>query len=507
MYSIVATPVPSRHFRKSLQLAALENLLPDAEIEAVCREIGHAWRNRQLPPGPTVRSMVYRGLHPDHSIAAVLADLAALLGPDVPAPTDAAWCQARSRLPEAVLAELIFRRAMECRRRFGQACRWHDRWVFRIDGSTVSMPDTPSLAEAFGYSSGSHGASRFPIARMTFIELAGLNVIWNYRLDEYRCSEESQMYDMWHTLPAGSICLLDRKFCSFYNLAKLRQRQIGAVTPLHQGRDPWKLIHQGRPLGKNQWMVFLHIQPHMRKQYDDPSLPKSLAVRLIRANFRHGRKTKVLWLVTTLMNPMEYPEPEIAELYRSRWQIEPRIGSLKTTLEMNVLRSKSPQAVRREAAAIILGHNLVWMLIHESATTTDTPTENISFAGAVKVSWRSPNLCSMLPDVCAGNCTTRCCSRSHVRPTIIRSAVSNHAASDAILSDIRSYKNHAGKPDSSAYLRAIGEMTRRSEGDFDRSKYSRRPHATGCTGRSGAFSAEDFSLHSFRKKRQTGFVT
>ena len=130
--------------------------------------------------------------------------------------------------------ELIFRRAWECRRRFGEACRWHGRWVFRIDGSTVSMPDTPSLAEAFGHSSGSHGASRFPIARMTFIELAGLNVIWNYRLDDYRCSEESQLYDMWNTLPTGCICLLDRKFCSFYNLAKLRQRQIGVVTPLHQ---------------------------------------------------------------------------------------------------------------------------------------------------------------------------------------------------------------------------------------------------------------------------------
>jgi hypothetical protein len=52
---------------------------------------------------------------------------------------------------------------------------------------------------------------------------------------------------------------------------------------------------------------------------------------------------------------------------------------------MNVLRSQSPQAARREVAAIILGHNLVWMLIHESAEVTDTPAEDISFAGAVKV--------------------------------------------------------------------------------------------------------------------------
>jgi hypothetical protein len=363
----------------------MEHLLPDTEIEAICRGIGHRWRDRQLPPGPTVRSMVYRGLHPDHSIAAVLADLAATLGPDVSTPTDAAWCQARSRLPEAVMTELIFRRALECRRRFGQACRWHNRWVFRIDGSTLSMPDTPSLAEAFGYSSGSHGPSRFPIARVTFIELAGLNVIWNYRLDDYRCSEERQLYDMWHTLPTGSICLLDRKFCSFYNLAKLRQRRIGVVTPLHQWRDPHKLIRQGRPIGKNQWLVSLHIQPHTRKQYDDPSLPKVLLVRLIRVLFWRGTKLKTLWLVTTLMDPVEYPCDEVAQLYRTRWQIEPRIGALKTTLEMNVLRSKEPQAARREVASIILGHNLVWTLIHESAAATDTPAEDISFAGAVKV--------------------------------------------------------------------------------------------------------------------------
>ena len=52
---------------------------------------------------------------------------------------------------------------------------------------------------------------------------------------------------------------------------------------------------------------------------------------------------------------------------------------------MNVLRSKGPQAARLEVAAIILGHNLLWVLMHESATKTGTPVEDISFAGAVKV--------------------------------------------------------------------------------------------------------------------------
>jgi hypothetical protein len=235
MYRIVHYSKSHQHIRRSLQLAALGGLLPDEEIESVCRGLGYRWRRRLLPPGATVRSMVYRGLHPDHSIAGMLADLAATLGPDVAAPTDSAWCQARSRLPERVVMELIFRRAYECRRRFGRPHRWHGRQVFRIDGSTVSMPDEPALVRAFGYAKTRHGPSRFPVARITFIELAGLGVIWNYRLDKYTRSEERQLYNMWHVLPRGCICLLDRKFCSFYNLAKLRQRRVAVVTPLNPG--------------------------------------------------------------------------------------------------------------------------------------------------------------------------------------------------------------------------------------------------------------------------------
>ena len=424
MYRIVHSAESHQQIRCSLQLAALDKLLPDHEVEGLCRDIGHCWRKRKLPPGPTVRSMVFRGLHPDHSIASMLADLGGLLGPDVPAPTDAAWCQARSRLPEGVLTGLIFRRAVEGRRRFGRAYRWHGRWVFRADGSTVSMPDEPSLVEEFGYADTRHGRSRFPVARITFIELAGLKVIWDYRLDDYRCSEESQLYDLWHILPTGCICLLDRKFCSFYNLAKLRQRRIGVVTPLHQRRDPWRLIRLGRPLGKDEWLVPLNLAPQLRRRYHDASLPKRLWVRLIRVRFWRGQRRHTLWLVTTLIGPRKYPRAEVAELYRTRWGIETRIGSLKTTLEMNVLRSKSPAAVRREVASIILGHNVVWMLVHESSQATDTPAQDISFAGAVKT--------VLAFSFGLGHCTGAVRQRLHQRMLLHIARQTNHHPFDRV---------------------------------------------------------------------------
>ena len=85
-----------------------------------------------------------------------------------------------------------------------------------------------------------------------------------------------------------------------------------------------------------------------------------------------------------MLDPTKYSRRRIAQLYRRRWDIETRLGEIKTLLQANVLRSKTPGGIRRELAAILLGHNLVWWLIHLAAKRTDTPAEGISFAGAAK---------------------------------------------------------------------------------------------------------------------------
>lgn len=385
MSSIGHSPESHAGFPCPLPLAALAEHLSDEEIEQICRDLGHTWRDRQFPPGVTVRSCVHRALNGDHSIAAMLADLAALDDPSAESPTDSAWCQARSRMPLEVFCQLVGRKARTCRRRYGRPYEWNGRPVFVGDGSTISMPDEPELVAAFGYAPTRHGPSRFPIARITFIELAGLEVIWDYRIDEYRTSEDELFRQMWPSLPNGCICLLDKKFGSFYTLAKLRQRRIDVITLLHQRRDPKKLIAQGRRLGRNEWIVPLELAPHLRRRYDDPTLPRVLRVRLIRVHFRRGSRWHTLWVVTTLMDPVRYPRRDLAAGYRWRWAIEGRIGSLKTTLEMGVLRSKRVGTALREVASIVLGHNLAWMLIHEAAERSGTAAGDISFAGAVKV--------------------------------------------------------------------------------------------------------------------------
>ena len=372
-------------FGDRASLAALDRVLSNQEIDTICRQLGHTWRRRALSPAVTVKSMVYRGLHPDKSIATTLTDLAAASGdPKWHAPTDAAWCQARSRLPKNLWPTLIDTSAQRLIDIAGQRHRYHGRPVYIADGSSVSMPDTPSLVRAFGYADTRHGPSRFPVARLTAIVLSGVEAVVDYRLDHYRSCEDDHFHQMWHRLPSGCICLCDRRFCSFYNFAKLSARSIDLLTRLHSRRRPEWLIAAGQRLGPGEWLVNLNLAPHLRKRYVDPSLPEVLTVRLIRVRFTRGQQRRVLWLVTTLLDASQYTRHSLIALYRRRWGIETRIGSLKTTLKLNVLRSKTAANVRSEVAATVLAHNLVWTLIHQAVENTRVPADRVSFTGAVR---------------------------------------------------------------------------------------------------------------------------
>lgn len=372
-----------QQFCRSVQLASVQEVLTDQEIESVCRTLGYTWRDRIFPPSVTVRSMIFRSLHPNKSIRMMLKDLFALDDRLETVPAGASWCEARSRLPQELWMRLLERSTERLNSLAPKQGRYHGRPVYIGDGSTLSMPDEPELVEVFGYAPTKHGPSRFPVGRITFLTHAGSQAACVYRLGPYRTGENAQLHAMWHKIPSGAIFLCDRKFSSFYDLSKLVQRDIGVISELHQRRDPQKLIAAGRKIGRDEWIVPLELGPQLRKQYADPSLPEELPVRLIRVRYRRGKKRCEKWLVTTLLDRKRYSRSSIIRLYRRRWGIETRIGSLKTTLEMSVLRSKTVKGIEYEVAATVLAHNVVWTLIHQAAKQTDTPADRISFLGAI----------------------------------------------------------------------------------------------------------------------------
>ncbi len=134
-----------------------QELEAEAIIEA-CREAGHHGRERELGPVTTVRMFLLQILF--GNVACNFVPRWA--GKHV---TGSADCEARARLPLAVLQKLLTR----CTSRMAEAVRntglWLGHRLFLLDGSGFSMPDTAELQAHFGQSGNRAAGCGFPAGR------------------------------------------------------------------------------------------------------------------------------------------------------------------------------------------------------------------------------------------------------------------------------------------------------------------------------------------------------
>ena len=89
-------------------------------------------------------------------------------------------------------------------------------------------------------------------------------------------------------------------------------------------------------------------------------------------------------VVTTLVDADEYPPEQIAELYRRRWQAELHLRSIKTVIQMDHLRCKTPHRVRNEFFMHLLGYNLIRRAMALAAIQSASQPWQVSFKGALQ---------------------------------------------------------------------------------------------------------------------------
>jgi len=115
------------------------------------------------------------------------------------------------------------------------------------------------------------------------------------------------------------------------------------------------------------------------------SLPEFLTVRKIRVQVEQpGFRSRTIIVVTTLLDTEAYPKTDLAELYRSRWNNELDLRSLKRTMQMEILRCKTPELVRKEVWTHILAYNLIRTILAQAANKHDLEPRSISFKGAIQ---------------------------------------------------------------------------------------------------------------------------
>ena len=97
-----------------------------------------------------------------------------------------------------------------------------------------------------------------------------------------------------------------------------------------------------------------------------------------------GFRIRTLVVATTLLDANQFTKDDIAQLYRMRWNAELDLRSLKRTLQMDVLRCKTPELVRKEIWTHILAYNLIRTIMAQAATKHGIEPRTISFKGAIQ---------------------------------------------------------------------------------------------------------------------------
>ncbi len=122
------------------------DVLSEERVQALLAEEGVRFRRNVFTPMVTLWTFLGQVLNPDHSCREAVAHLIAFLigqGERPCAAGTGAYCEARQRLPERVLARLVRESGDQLHagvRSDGLSIA--GRPVYVVDGTTVSMPDT-----------------------------------------------------------------------------------------------------------------------------------------------------------------------------------------------------------------------------------------------------------------------------------------------------------------------------------------------------------------------------
>ena len=179
--------------------------------------------------------------------------------------------------------------------------------------------------------------------------------------------------------------LADRLMCAWTELVMLKQRDVDSVCRFtsHRKAD----FRRGKRLGKDDHLVTWQ-KPRKPRSIDRPTydtLPDSLTIRECRVRIAQpGFRVKVVVIATTLLDHIAYPPSELAKLYRARWNAELDLKSLKQTMQMDVLRCKTPELVRKELWTHILAYNLIRTILAQAAHKHHLEPRSLSFKGAIQ---------------------------------------------------------------------------------------------------------------------------
>jgi putative transposase len=310
------------------------------------------------------------------------------------------YCRARAKLPVAIIRRLTTQVADGCEKQVPGEWLWKGRHVHLVDGSTISMPDTPANQAEYPQPTTQEPGLGFPMARLVLLLSLATAMVKDMAMGPYAGKETGEtalLRELLERFKSGDIMLADRYFCSYFMMALLLERGVDLVTRLHQARTAD--FRRGRRLGPGDHLVEWQrpAKPEWMDQETYDRMPASIRVREVEVQVQQpGFRVDSFVVVTTLTDADQYSGDDLAELYHQRWLAELDIRTIKITLGLEVFRCKSPEMVRREFWTGLLAYNLIRQTMLQAAVQAGRSPRQLSFTAALQkiaASWNTILVC------------------------------------------------------------------------------------------------------------------
>src|SRR5262245_26251710 len=361
-------------------------VLTEPRIREALDEHGVTYRDRVFTPITTLWGFLSQVLSDDHScrdaVARIISHRAAS-GLKACSPNPASSCDGRARIPTVILRTLARRTARELQAGAADEWKWNGWSVFIADGSHVSMPDTPENQAAYPQPVVQQPGIGFPVARVTVLLSLATGACHDLAIAPYAgkgTGETTLLRAMYDSLSPGDVVLADALFANYFLACELRERGIELVARVQAERVGSRVV-EARPDGD----VILWRRPNKPRGMTGQQYrryPKELLMRQVTVDARDRENRAEVFKVATTILEASIDGGQIGALYEQRWSGEVDIRSIKSTMQMDVLRCRTPEMIHKEIWAHLLAYNLLRTVMAVAAAEHGIEPRRVSFKGA-----------------------------------------------------------------------------------------------------------------------------
>lgn len=268
----------------------------------------------------------------------------------------AAFTKARQRVPLAMIDELFKTSLIQ------DASNTYTHFlgyeVFMGDGTYVQLQDTKAITGQYPATSNSNGYNPYPQGLLEVITARGTGQIHSFKLANRKSSELPLFYDMIDDLPPNSLLLLDDLYNCYEIIAKCKRKGVALLIPAKRERKH-KVVEV---LGEGDEIIKVKTPKTRSKWAKEHEPPKDIFLRRIECVTPEGKS----YVLHTTILEKTIKKEALQVLYQCRWDIEISIREIKTILNVNILRAKTPDMALKELTVALATYNLLRKIIYAS---------------------------------------------------------------------------------------------------------------------------------------------